>query len=105
MTLIPNFLVTGILAVIVGLVVAVWAALFAPRKRGGPVLLLLSIAMLLVGGGFVPTSIGLLSGFAGTRLREPFGFLFPLLIIALMILAIISALAYARERARMTLAR
>jgi len=51
MTIIPSFLVTGILTIIFGLLVAVWAAKFVQRKNGGLVLILLSIIMLLVGGG------------------------------------------------------
>jgi hypothetical protein len=50
MTIIPNFLVTGILAVIIGIATMVWAAFFVHRRRGGLVLILLSIALLLVGG-------------------------------------------------------
>lgn len=47
MTIIPNFFVTGVLAIIVSLVVIVWAAVFVQRKHGGRVLILLSIIQLL----------------------------------------------------------
>jgi hypothetical protein len=71
MTVIPNFLVTGILATIVGLITIVWAAAFVHRKRGGLVLILLSIALLLVGGGLFPPLIGIVAGVVGTRINAP----------------------------------
>lgn len=64
-TIVPNLLVTGILTVIVSLAVIVWSIAFVQRKRGGLFLLLLSIAMLLVGGGVGPPIIGILAGVAG----------------------------------------
>lgn len=64
-TIVPNLLVIGILTVIVSLAVIVWSIAFVQRKRGGLFLLLLSIAMLLVGGGVGPPIIGILAGVAG----------------------------------------
>lgn len=71
MSIIPNYLVTGILAVIVGIITMVWAAAFVHRKRGGLVLILLSIALLLVGGGLFPPLIGVIAGLIGTRINAP----------------------------------
>lgn len=71
MTVVPNFLVTGILTILVSLAVAIWAAAFVQRRSGGHVLILLSVLMLLVGGGFGPPIIGLLAGVAGTGIRRP----------------------------------
>ena len=71
MTIIPNLLITGVLCIVVSLAVAVWAAALVQRKRGGLVLILLSVAMLLVGGGFGPPLIGILAGVAGTRINSP----------------------------------
>jgi hypothetical protein len=71
MTVIPSFLVTGILAIIVGLAVLIWAAAFVQRKNGGIVLILLSIALLLVGGGLFPPLIGIIAGVAGTKINAP----------------------------------
>ena len=62
MTLIQNFLFTGIIAILVSLVVMAWAALFVQRKNGGLILILLSILMLLVGGGFIPPLFGIIAG-------------------------------------------
>ena len=70
MTIIPSFLVTGILTVIFGLIVAVWAAKFVQRKNGGLVLILLSIIMLLVGGGLFPPIFGVAAGIIGTRIKS-----------------------------------
>jgi hypothetical protein len=67
MTLVPNLLITGILTIVVSLAVVVQAGLVRDRK-GGRRLLLLSVAMLLVGGGFGPPILGMLAGVAGTRI-------------------------------------
>lgn len=71
LTVIPSLLVSGILAITVGLGVLIWATAFIQRKHTGVILLLLSAAMLLVGGGFVPAYTGILGGLAGTRIRSP----------------------------------
>jgi hypothetical protein len=71
MTVIPSFLVTGILATVLGLITMIWAAAFVHRKHGGIVLILLSIALLLVGGGLVPPVIGIIAGVIGTRINAP----------------------------------
>lgn len=142
MTILPNFLVTGILATLLGIVTMIWAAGFVHRKRGGLVLILLSIGLLLFGGGLFPPVIGIVGGVLATRIHVPVskgptgftrllaslwpwslvlfftwllgqfvighffndflmrtGFLAPLLILGLMILSIVSAIAYDREHA------
>ncbi len=71
MTLIQNFLITGIFAILVSLVVVAWAAMFVQRKNGGLTLILLSILMLLVGGGFVPPLFGVIAGVIGRQVRRP----------------------------------
>ena len=71
MTIIPNFLVTGILAMALGLVTMVWAAAFVQRKRGGAILALLSLGLLLFGGGIFPPVIGIIAGVVGTRIHTP----------------------------------
>ena len=62
MTIIPNFIVTGVLTIIFGLLVAKWAGAYVERKNGGMVLIVLSIIMLLVGGGIVPPMFGVAAG-------------------------------------------
>lgn len=69
MTIIPNFLLTGILAIIMGIIVTIWSAAYIERKNGGLILILLSIIMLLFGGGIVPVIIGVISGIIGTRIK------------------------------------
>ena len=71
LTLLPNFLTTGILAIIIGLMVLIWAAGFVHRRHGGVILIFLSILMLPVGGGFIPAFIGVIAGKAGTRIHAP----------------------------------
>ena len=48
-TIVPNFLITGILAMIVGLLVTIWAGAFIDRNDSARVLLLLAIILFLVG--------------------------------------------------------
>jgi len=48
LTIIPNFFVTGIVAIIVGLLVTIWAGAFIDRKYGAGVLMLLSIILWLL---------------------------------------------------------
>jgi hypothetical protein len=73
MSIIPNFLVSGILTVLLGLAVMAWAIWFLRGKYGGLGLILLSIALLLCGGGFFPPLIGLIGGAAGTQIHRPLG--------------------------------
>ena len=70
MTIVPSFLITGVLAIIFGLIITVWAAAFVQRKNGGLVLILLSIIMLLVGGGVFPLGFGVIAGMIGTRIKQ-----------------------------------
>lgn len=64
-TVVPNLLLTGMLTVAVSLAVIVWSTTSMRRKHGGLVLILLSVAMLLVGGGVGPPVMGALAGVAG----------------------------------------
>jgi hypothetical protein len=60
-TLIHNFLITGISAVLVGLAIVFWSIKYIHTKHGATVFLLLLILLTLVGGGighiilFIPT--------------------------------------------------
>ncbi|HDP77987.1 MAG TPA: hypothetical protein ENN47_07370 [Mesotoga infera] len=50
-TVIPNFLITGIASIALGMAVIVWSVGFLHRKNGPTVLLFLFILLFLVGGG------------------------------------------------------
>lgn len=71
LTLIPNFLVTGILAVLFGALLIVWSAAFVQRKEGGGVMLGLSAGMLLCGGGIFPPLIGVAGALAALQINRP----------------------------------
>ena len=71
MTIIPNFLITGILAVLFGILVTIWSAFFVQKKHGGLALILLCIPLLLFGGGLFPPLIGIIAGALGTRINTP----------------------------------
>jgi hypothetical protein len=71
MTVIPSFLVTGILAMVLGLVTIVWAVAFVQRPHGGTILALLSFGLLLFGGGIFPPVIGIIGGVVGTKINTP----------------------------------
>ena len=74
-TIVPNFLATGILAVIVGLGVTVWAAGFLQKRFGPGVLMLLSTVLWLVGGGFAPPIFfGIPASLTATRIGKPLRF-------------------------------
>jgi hypothetical protein len=72
MTIIPNFLVTGILAILFGLIIVIWSAGYVQRKNGGIVLLLLSIILLLVGGGYALISLLIIASIAGIMINSSF---------------------------------
>jgi len=71
MTIIPNLLVTGILAIVATAAFFLWATMFVQREHGGLVLMALSVVLLLVGGGFGPPVLGIILGIAATRINAP----------------------------------
>lgn len=78
MTVIPSFLVTGIVAALLGILTMIWSANFVTKKRGaihkgyGSLgLIALSIALLLTGGGIFPPVIGLVGGIVAARINKP----------------------------------
>lgn len=71
LTVIPNVLATGILALTVSAAMIIWSIFFISRKHGGRNLILLSVLLLLVGGGVGSPIIGLLAGWAGTTIHAP----------------------------------
>ncbi len=71
MTIVPNFLVTGILAILVGLSIIVWSVMFVHKKHGAAILTLLSILLLLVGGGFGPITLLITACIGAGRINKP----------------------------------
>jgi hypothetical protein len=70
MTLIPSFSVSGIVTVILGLAVTIWAATRIQSENGALVLILLSTMMLFVGGGLLPPVFGVVAGIICARVRQ-----------------------------------
>ena len=71
LTIVPNYLVTGILAVLVGILVVVWAGWFIDRKYGAGILMLLCVLLFLVGGGFAPIFMAILASMTATQINKP----------------------------------
>lgn len=69
-TIIPNFILTGISAIIVSCLVIIWAVVFIHKKHGVIIFLLLSIIQLLVGGAFV-MDLAIITGITATRINKP----------------------------------
>ncbi len=71
MTVIPNFLLSGILTLLISLVLLIWVLFFVQRKHGGLVMALISIILLLVGGGIFPPILAMLISAAAGRIHSP----------------------------------
>lgn len=59
MTILPNFLATGLIAIALGTATMIWAMKFNRHRYFAPSAILLSIALLAFGGGIVPPLIGM----------------------------------------------
>lgn len=70
-TLIPNFLLTGIAAITVGLAIIVWSVGYLPTRHGATVLLLLYVLLFLVGGGIGQLPFFLTAWVFATRINQP----------------------------------
>jgi hypothetical protein len=71
-TIIPNFLITGILATLVGIAIIIWSVGFVHRKHGASILLLLIVLLFLLGGGIAaPIIFGPPTWGAATRIHKP----------------------------------
>ena len=71
MTVIPNFLATGICAILVGLSIVLWSTVLVHGKHGAVVLSLLSVLLLLVGGGFGPISLLIVACIGASKIDKP----------------------------------
>ena len=70
-TLIPNFLITGILAMIIGFSIIIWSVGFVHKKNGSFIYLLLFILLFLVGGGIGQIVFFTLAWAVSTRINKP----------------------------------
>ena len=70
-TLIPNFLITGILATVVSIVIIVWSIGFVHKKHGALILFTLGVIQFLVGGGITPFELCIPASLAATRINKP----------------------------------
>ena len=71
LTLIPNYLITGIVAIAVGFLAIIWSVRFVERKYGASVLAISLVTLFLVGGGFAPIFMSLFACLAATRINQP----------------------------------
>jgi hypothetical protein len=69
-TIIPNIRATGILSVILSSMVILWSVKYVQRKNGEWILLVLSVAQMLVGGGWV-IDLALITCILATRIDKP----------------------------------
>ncbi|MBN1217649.1 MAG: hypothetical protein JXM69_01875 [Anaerolineae bacterium] len=70
-TLIPNFLVTGIVSMIVGVAIVIWSIWFLPTRHGRTVFLGLFILSFLVGGGIGQIFFFIPAWAFATRMNKP----------------------------------
>ena len=70
-SLIPNFLISGVAAIVVSVMILVWSVGFVHKKNGSLVFLLLSILLFLVGGGVAQVVFFILAWAVSTRINKP----------------------------------
>ena len=70
-SLIPNFLITGIAAVLVSLAIVVWSIGFTHKKHGPTILFLLFVLLLLTGGGVAQIIFFPFICLVSTRILKP----------------------------------
>jgi hypothetical protein len=71
LTIIPNFLITGILAVLFGILVTIWSVKYIDKKFGAGMLFLLGVILFLFGGGFAPIFMTTIASLTTTRIYKP----------------------------------
>lgn len=70
-TLVPNFLATGILAMTAAVLMIVWSIGFIDRERGSTVFTLLGVMLFLVGGGGAMVVLVIIGWAVSTRIGRP----------------------------------
>lgn len=70
-TLLPNYLLTGFAAILVGSSIICWSIGFIHNKSGPTIFLSLSVILFLVGGGFAQVLFFLINWGVSTRVNKP----------------------------------
>ncbi len=70
-TLIPNFLLSGLVSIALSLLIAVWSIRFVHRKHGSTVFLLLFILLFISGGGVAQVVFFTLAWAVSLRIHKP----------------------------------
>jgi len=70
-TLVPNFLITGLLAMTISLLIVVWSVGFVHQPNGSLVLLVLCVLLFLVGGGVAQVAFFILAWAVATQINQP----------------------------------
>lgn len=72
LTLLPTFMASGIAAMSMSVLIAIWSIRFVHKRYGSLVFLLFSIGLFLVGGGVAQAVYFLLAWALSTRIGRPF---------------------------------
>ena len=70
-TIIPNYLLTGVVAMLVAAAIVVWCVGFLHTKHGASIFLLLFILLFLTGGGVAQVIFFLVTWLVATRIHKP----------------------------------
>jgi hypothetical protein len=73
-TIVHNFLLTGMLATVMGAMLITWSTRFIGRRGGATVFLVISVASFLTGGGLAQVLLFTLNWAAATRIRASLRF-------------------------------
>jgi hypothetical protein len=71
LTIIPNYLATGIAAIFVSSLVIIWSIGFIDKRIWPPVFIILCILLFLVGGGFAQILVILTAWLVSTQIHNP----------------------------------
>ncbi len=72
LTIIPNYLISGILTILFGLVIMVWSVKLIKYKYGALGLLFLATMLFLVGGGFGPFTTLIIASISASMIKSKF---------------------------------
>ncbi|MDA3810399.1 MAG: hypothetical protein PF518_08730 [Spirochaetaceae bacterium] len=74
LTIIPNYLITGIFSIAISITLFIWAFAFIDKKHNITGLIVLTILMLLFGGGLAPPTFMILAIIASIFIKRPVKF-------------------------------